>query len=258
MRRAVSLLLVLHALVAAVLLARNLRQKFSEARGMLGTPTTEARRRVLGPALAEVADRVRSAVPEDGAYAVVDAARSDGSGYWLRYDLAPRLALLVDGGAAVDPRTEAASVPWVVVLEPPPGVPRLVGAGAYFGGDSSHSPGREDDGIPAAIDGPEADGVVTGDLVVRGWCQERGGRPCPEFRFFVDGKFLEPDLLERHARPDVARAVPGIGPASSAGYRAVLRIPPGPPGTRSLSVVFMTADGRFRRLGPRAFRWEPK
>lgn len=54
-----------------------------------------ARRRVLGPEVAAAYDLLRRAIPTDGAYLLVDGGTLwQGSPYWVRYQLAPRKALL--------------------------------------------------------------------------------------------------------------------------------------------------------------------
>lgn len=251
--------LALHGAVGAVLVARGTLAKVREAALMAGKEEPEVRRLVLGPRLAAAADRARDAVGRTEGLAVVDGAGGDGSAYWLRYDLSPRRLLLASDAMPVPPEAAPKGLtPWTLVVDPSPREPRLVDSAAASGGRSSFSPGRLDDSIPASIDEPSEGGRVAGDLQVRGWCQELGSRPCEGFRFLVDGMLVDPLVVERHRRPDVERAVPGIGPADSAGYKAVLKLPPGTAGPRTVSVYFVTRDGRYRLLGPRQFEWEPK
>lgn len=251
--------LALQGAVGGALVAKGVLVKFREARRMAGTGADEARRLVLGTPLADAADRAAGTIPRGAGYAIVDGAGGDGAAYWLRYDLAPRRAVLASSAMGVPAEASPAGLTsWTLLVDPPPRAPRLVDSALASGGASASGPGRLDESIPASIDAPPEGARVSGDLVVRGWCQELGSRPCEGFQFLVDGEKVEAARVERHRRPDVERAVPGIGAADRAGYEAVLKLPPGAPGPRTLSVTFLTRDGRCRLLGPRRFEWEPR
>ncbi len=107
-----------------------------------------------------------------------------------------------------------------------------------------------DDSIPAGIDDLPNGGKVAGPLVIRGWCQERGGGPVAPASFRIDGVLVVPVELTRVPRPDVPAAIPEIGDASHAGF--VARFPPDVPGPGKhvLTVTFETPDSR-RRVYPR-------
>ena len=85
--------------------------------------------------------------------------------------------------------------------------------------------GPQDVEIPGWMDEPAEGATAAGRVVVGGWCQERGGRPCAAIRVWVDGREVDAARVERYARPDVQAAVPGIGDCSRAGWR--LRFAPG-------------------------------
>ncbi len=114
---------------------------------------------------------------------------------------------------------------------------------------------RYDEGIPVAVDEPATGAVVSGALVVRGWCQEAGGRAVEPVLFQVDGTVLEVRSLRRVARPDVAAVLRWIGPASRAGYVATLDSAELTPGPHALVVTFRAADGRERVAQPVPFTW---
>jgi hypothetical protein len=116
---------------------------------------------------------------------------------------------------------------------------------------------RYDANIPVSIDSPANGAVVRRELVVQGWCQLRGGSPVEPVEFRLDGVVARVVSLERFPRPEVAVAIPEIGDASKAGYRA--RLDPGSlaPGTHVLVVAFRAFDGRERIFPPVRFTWVP-
>ncbi|MCL4810135.1 MAG: hypothetical protein KJ062_20440, partial [Thermoanaerobaculia bacterium] len=58
-------------------------------------------------------------------------------------------------------------------------------------------------------------------------------------------------------RPDVARALPGLGPCESAGFEATFPFQPGDEGRREIRAVFRSPDGRHRVYPVRTFTWRP-
>jgi hypothetical protein len=178
----------------------------------------------------------------------------------VRFDLAPRRARLLGnlkGPWDLDSFASPADpLNWVVVFYGPGTPPKLV-ASAVFCKGMPRNLGRRDDGIPASIDRPGPGEPVVRELLVTGWCQERGGLPCPTILFTVDGRERKPASLDRFARPDVEAVVAGIGKADTAGYRATLRFDPEEAGSHHLDVIFKTVDGRYRRHGPVPFQVTP-
>jgi hypothetical protein len=60
----------------------------------LGESPEAARRRVLGPPWVDAVEGIREAVPENGAYLLVNGGLEwEGGPYWVRFDLAPRRAI---------------------------------------------------------------------------------------------------------------------------------------------------------------------
>ncbi len=112
---------------------------------------------------------------------------------------------------------------------------------------------RDDPSLPVAVDGPAEGAVVRGDLGVRGWCQERGGGAVAPSEFRIDGVRLVPTALRRVPRPDVSAALASIGDASRAGFEAALSTAGLADGLHSLTVSFLTPDGRSRVAPPRSF-----
>jgi hypothetical protein len=94
--RGVLALLAAHVGVAgAVALLRSARHLREDAHH-LGEDPAVGRRRVFGAGYVAAIEGIRRAVPADGAYLLVDAQESEeGALYWVRFDLAPRRALLV-------------------------------------------------------------------------------------------------------------------------------------------------------------------
>ena len=144
--------------------------------------------------------------------------------------------------------------PWVVIARVPGRAPRLVSSGLFFHDAAKElAPGRLDDEIPCNVDDPPDGSTIQEPLIIRGWCQERGGRPCLTMRIVLDGEERTPDEIERHPRPDVEAAVKWIGPCDRAGFRATFRLGPDAGGPHAVTVFFLTADGRYRRMGPTRF-----
>ena len=114
---------------------------------------------------------------------------------------------------------------------------------------------RYDERIPVSVDDPAAGALVSGAFVVRGWCQETGGRSVEPVLFQVDGRALMIRSLRRAARPDVAAVLRWIGPAANAGYLATLDTAELSPGPHVLVVTFRAADGRERISQPVVFTW---
>jgi hypothetical protein len=80
-----------------------------------GEGPRDRRRRFSAPAYVDAIDAIRRAIPADGAYLLVnadprDGPRTDGGWLWVRFELAPRRAVLAPpaGGplAAADLRWE--------------------------------------------------------------------------------------------------------------------------------------------------------
>ncbi len=110
-----------------------------------------------------------------------------------------------------------------------------------------------DSGLPVAVDGPAEGSSVPRPLRVRGWCQERGGKPLTPTAFLIDGRLIPLLSLSRTDRPDVGAAIPGLGDVSRAGYTAHLDSSELGPGRHVLIVRFEASDGRYRISEPRPF-----
>lgn len=255
------------ALVAALLISclpRTLTtaaDRLSDLARYGSEDAARARARNYGGAYTEAIERIKSALPTDADYLLVNGALNPEWVYAVRFDLAPRkcrylggigrarVSLMSDEGSARD-------VLWIVIAREK-AAPFLVPT-ATFGSLGGPRGERVDDEIPCALDVPAESEKVRGPLVVQGWCQERGGRPCPTVRLFLDGFERPSDGAVRYERPDVERAIPGIGACGTAGYRITLPFTEGDAGGHEIEVVVGTADGRVRRLGPRPFTWRPE
>lgn len=221
-----------------------------------------ARRRVFGADYVDGVSRITSAVPRDGEYLLADRSREPGQPNWIRYDLAPRRAQYVgrfSGTSLIVPKEGLPKErpPFVVIAVDSEQAPELVPSDRFFHTTRVFDSGRNDDAIPASIDAPRPAADVTGELVVVGWCQERGGHPCSEMLFVLDDDERLPTRFERYPRPDVAAVLPEMGNCERAGYRASFSMKPGDAGEHRLRVSFLTQDGRCRRLEVPKFRWRP-
>ena len=92
-----TVVLVLFGLFLAVSLptaAIRTAKRTALAVSTLGESPEGARRRVLGERWVDAVDGIRRAVPENGAYLLVNGGLEwEGGPYWARFDLAPRRAI---------------------------------------------------------------------------------------------------------------------------------------------------------------------
>lgn len=238
---------------------RHTWQRLVEVWTLRGENVADARRRAYGEAYWNGIEALQAEIPKDGAYFLSKDTEAEGTDYWIRFDLAPRKPILVAKNA-MDRRAMTVAgrpedgPPFVVSARGPERAPALLDADTFWGGVPVLRAALEDYGIPANIDGPAEGERVHGRVIVQGWCQERGGRPCAEVKIFLDAE-LRAVEVERFPRPDVEAAVPGIGACATAGYRATVQGVE--PGGHVLWVLFRTADGRYRRFGPRNFTVAP-
>ncbi|HEY6050812.1 MAG TPA: hypothetical protein VIZ58_06150, partial [Thermoanaerobaculia bacterium] len=109
-----------------------------------------------------------------------------------------------------------------------------------------------DDAVPGWLDASPGGRTIRGNLSVSGWAKSSSGEVDVAV-VLDDGRVDRP---ERFPRPDVAAAVPELGDASRAGFRATFS-PPGGFGEHALCVEMRDPRGRVRRLGPIRFLWGP-
>jgi hypothetical protein len=228
----------------------------------LTEPVLSARARLFGPDYTKELERIRRAIPESAEYLLVNGGPEHGQTNWVRYDLLPRRCRYLGQRKGLRKRLEAetiplGSTPYVVVCGDWGQPARLFSRDAFLAPRRDLRLRQRDERIPANIDRPAPDALVHGLLEVAGWCQEEGGRPCQTVSIWIDDDGRDPLSASRFARPDVEAVVPGIGKADRAGYVSSYRFEPGDEGEHSVSVTFVTEDGRFRQLGPVPFRWAP-
>jgi hypothetical protein len=220
-----------------------------------GESFTETRVRTYGEAYVARIDEIRGKIPETGTYLLVDAAGATDGKHVVRHDLAPRRPILLGWMSARRREflfpARPPDAPEFVVIAREAGPPDLVPTDSFLGSEVV-DPGREDVSIFASIDEPVDGARVASPVTLSGWCQERGSRPCSSVLIFVDG-VRRPERVERFSRPDVAAAVSGIGDCATAGWRLTAAFEADESGVHAVTVIFLTADGRFRRLGPARF-----
>lgn len=111
-----------------------------------------------------------------------------------------------------------------------------------------------DESIFAFFDHPVDGERVQGDLLIRGWSEtEQGDTEVLEAR--IDGD-LCPERVARVPRPDVAHALPKLGPCSRAGFELRHLFRPEDEGTHDLSILFRAPGGRIKTLRS-SFTWSP-
>lgn len=249
------------AVVAALALAtapaqvRTAREWLAESPRGLARGEDAARRELRGDAYANVLDEVRALVPEGGSYAIANGGSGRPDQNWLRCDLAPRVPV------ALRPETCGAwfferppkAVPDVAVVIDRNGGLRLTETRTLLTSLWSGLPGPQED-IPGWIDAPADGAAVAGRVVVSGWCQEKGSRPCSAIRVWVDGVEVDSSRVERFPRPDVQAGVPELGDCSRAGWRTAFEAGALAPGRHCVAAALVGESGRHRRVGPWAFK----
>jgi hypothetical protein len=221
----------------------------------LARDAAAAARALRGDAYADLVEGVRRRVPKEGAYALAADNSRPVDENWIRCDLAPRTpVLLVPACGKWILDKPSASVPEVAVVVAA-GPTRVAETHALLSGLWSFLSGPQVE-IPGWIDTPPEGSRAPARVVVSGWCQERGGKPCVAVRVWVDGREVDPALVERFPRPDVAAAVPDVGDCSRAGWRTVFEPGALAPGTHCVAAALIADGGRHRRIGPWSFEVE--
>ena len=260
-RSLVIRVLVLAAMAAGLVRAASaIRTPARGVRNGLLSTVDDQRRATYGGAYTDAIERLRSEIPPGGSYLAV-APCEYGCQYWSRYDLSPRRMRLLDRAGTGDPAAWADAAnegpdSRLIVVESGSGPPRSTTFATLERGTPPMPAAKRDEGLVVAVDTPVNGAEVTDPLRVDGWCQEPWERPCAEVRLFLDGFPATVEQFERFPRPDVAKVLPQMGPCERAGYRAILRRPQwSTGGTSRLFVLFVTDDGRWRKVGPIEVRW---
>lgn len=255
-------ILVLLALAAGLVqAARAIRTPAGGVRNGLLSTVDDQRRATYGGAWVDGIEALRAGIPPGGTYVAL-APCEYGCQYWARYDLSPRRMHLLDRAGTRDPSAWSAALrrrrdASVVVIESADGPPRTTTAAALLAGTPDMPAAKRDEGLVVAVDTPVNGAEVTDPFRVDGWCQEPWERPCAEVRLFLDGFPATVERFERFPRPDVAQVLPHMGPCERAGYRAFLKRSRWGAGRSSrLFVIFVTDDGRWRKVGPIEVRWK--
>lgn len=250
---------VLALAAGATLWARNVARVVRSSRSLpLSATPREALAAVEGERYAAEIERIRKAIPPQGSYAIVGSIDRDAT-KWLRYELAPRKPWYAGDRDARRWVFRAGVAPaeaprWTVLAGQPGEPPELVPTSSLAAHGLPPDAKLEDRDIPGWLDEPAPDATVKGTLAFRGWCQEPGARPCATVAAFVDGHAVAVPVT-RVARPDVEKAIPTLGSCARAGFEILAPAPR--PGEHEVTVLFLAESGRWRRIGPRRFRWIP-
>lgn len=114
----------LFLLVSLLLAAGRSVRRIERAFRYRGESVLDERSRVFGAAYARAIEQIRRTIPPDSAYAMVNGDAVDHGGpIWVRFDLAPRRAILLDlRDTRAVPRAIPGAVRWIVVVyaEKPP------------------------------------------------------------------------------------------------------------------------------------------
>jgi hypothetical protein len=246
------------ALVTAPAQVREALERLKESPAGLARTADAARRELRGAAYADALAEAAARIPAGASYAIAVEGGNGPESNWVRCDLAPRIAILLrpERCGVWVPDRRFAHVPALAVLVSSDGAVRLAETRSLLGPLWSGLTGPQEE-IPGWIDEPAEGRTLSGQIVVSGWCQERGGRPCASVRVWVDGREVDAARIERFPRPDVQAAVPEIGDSSRAGWRTVFEPGDLAPGTHCVAAALIAADGRHRRVGPWAFTVGP-
>lgn len=242
------------ALVAVPAQVRTAWDLLRESPPGLARGEDAALRELQGDAYAGVLAEARARVPASGSYALANGGIGLPTQNLLRCDLAPRVpvALRAEKCAGWSFERPPKVTPEVAVVVGKDGSVALAGTRALLSTLWSGLTGPEVE-IPGWIDAPAEDAAAAGRVVVTGWCQETGGRPCAAVRVWMDGVEVEAARVERFPRPDVEAAVPGIGDSSRAGWRTAFEAGALAPGAHCVAAALVAEGGRHRRVGPWAF-----
>jgi hypothetical protein len=101
----------------------NAKLHFDRGREQMHLSSLEASSRVLGKSYVQSLQVIRHLIPEEEAYFLVDGGTPDErSPLWVRYELAPRRAVLLGSVAALKPRdiqrVRRSALSWVVIAYP--------------------------------------------------------------------------------------------------------------------------------------------
>jgi hypothetical protein len=115
------LLLALHLALSLPSVVRVSAQRVSHLYWTWGESPREERSRSFSPAYAEAIEKIRTTIPRDGAYVLVNGdPLDDGGPLWVKFDLAPRRAVYLgrlregDDGSRLRNRVPRAAR-WVVI-----------------------------------------------------------------------------------------------------------------------------------------------
>lgn len=247
------------ALVSLPFWGRALVLRLSAAWSQPLTATRgETLRRMEGERYEAEMDRIREAVPPGGTYGLV-GSRDRPRTKWIRYELAPRRAWYAADHAGdrwVFRKVPApAPLPeWTVLAGDPGEPPRLVPTAELSAHGLPPDPRLENLDLACWLDAPAEGALVHAPFPIRGWCQEGAGTACRAVLAFVDGNRVG-GAASRSPRPDVCGAFPRLAPCGEAGFE--IAAPLLPAGEHEMTVLFVSASGRWRRLGPRRFRSAP-
>jgi hypothetical protein len=236
-------------LVALLSVTPTWARAAAEARKTLRTSRRESLATQVGgeraPGFLEAVDRIREAVPADGAYLVLVDPYGPGAltGIALRHALLPRKAVLLQRFQEL-PGKPSVQLRATVVIDSDEFAPVVTGGVLLFEPFDPGSLGVEDESFLASVDDLFIDS--TGLIRIRGWCQGDGAVSCDVAAVLVDGISVPISQISREPRPDVEAVVPAVGPCPRAGYRLTLAkgVAVGP--RDPVRVVFRTADGRWR------------
>jgi hypothetical protein len=120
-----------HLAVSAVWILQRTAGQARLAVHAYGEPLEAKQARLFGTAYTGAVAAIRRTIPEDDPYLLVDAGEDTGAVFWVRFDLAPRRALLLGKLEEIRkyPRLGKhlpRGARWVVIAYPTPGIPPAV------------------------------------------------------------------------------------------------------------------------------------
>ena len=242
------------ALAAAPAQVKTALERLRESpRGIARTADT-AGRDVRGDAYADALAEAAARIPWGGSYGIADGGSPGPDTNWVRCDLAPRVPVLLRSRGCGDWFFERRpkEVPELTVVVGRDGGLRVVPTRTLLSSLWSGLTGPQED-IPGWMDTPAEGRTVAGGFVVGGWCQERGGRPCPSVRVWIDGVEVDAARVERFPRRDVQAVLPEMGDCSRAGWRVTIAAGALAKGRHCVAAALIATGGRHRRVGPWAF-----
>jgi hypothetical protein len=258
LRFAVALALGLWLVEATGAAIHHISTALDGAPKRIAQGTSVADRQIRGNAFMNAIESIRTSIPKDGDYLLIEGRENIADAHVVRAYLVPRKAELLGPASSLDADARAhlsALQPprYFVLAWTPSGVP-AVGSTKDLAPVLGRYPWtHESASLLGGIDFPVENAIVQGTLLVRGWARIPGEDL--QVGIEIDGKEREATSTRRFPRPDVCIVFPQMDDCTTAGFELKLELRPEEAAPHDLVVVFSAADGRIRHSPRRRLEW---